>query len=280
MLVSMKDLLINAQNGAYAVPHFNVWNVEMIEGVMDAAEEMRSPVIISFGSGFLQNTDVNHYASIMTSMARQATIPAVVHWDHGRSFEIVKHAHSLGFNSVMIDASANPLETNIRMTKEVVDWFHPLGIPVEAELGHVGAETNYEEALANYGYTNPDEAKEFVTRTGIDALAIAIGNQHGVYSSKPKINFEILEKVRSFVDIPLVLHGASGICDADITKAISAGIVKINIHTELCEAAMSAIQDNLVRNKAYLGLQQDVRKSVCTRAKEKIILFRSAHKAE
>ncbi len=278
MLVSMKEMLLKAQKGRYAVPHFNVWNVEMLEGARDAAEECASPVILSFGTGFVKNTDIDHFASMMISMARAATVPAAVHWDHGRNFGIVQHAVDLGFTSVMIDASANPLDINIRLTKEVVDAFQHRGIPVEAELGHVGAETKYEDALASYGYTDPDQAKEFIDGTGADALAVAIGNMHGVYSSEPKIDFAILERVRNAIDVPLVLHGASGIGDADVRKAISLGCTKINIHTELGQAAMIAIGDNAGKLN-YLALQQEIRKAIKGRAMEKIHLFGSDGKA-
>lgn len=278
MLVPMKDLLIKAKNEHYAVPHFNVWNVEMLEGVMDAAELARSPVIISFGSGFLNNTDIDHYASMMVSYAESSTVPTSVHWDHGRNIDIVLHAADLGFNSVMIDASANPLEMNIKLTKQVVDTFHPRNIPVEGELGHVGAETIYEEAIANYRYTRPDEAKIFVEETGIDALAVAIGNKHGPYSSTPQINFAILEEVNQVVDIPLVLHGGSGISDDDFRKAISLGITKINIHTELCQAAMDAIEKSHLKEHTFSSLQLKVRKEIAKRAYEKIIIFGSLGK--
>ena len=278
MLASMKEMLLKAQKGKYAVPHFNVWNVEMLEGVMDAVEEGRSPVIISFGTGFVKNTDPDHFAPMMVSMARAATVPATVHWDHGRNFGIVQHAVDIGFTSVMIDASANPLDVNIRLTKEVVDAFQHRGYPIEAELGHVGAETKYEDALASYGYTDPDQAREFIEGTGADALAVAIGNMHGVYSSEPRIDFGILERVRAAVDTPLVLHGASGIGDADVRRAISLGCTKINIHTELGQAAMIAIEANGGRLN-YLGLQQEVRKAVKGRALEKIRLFGSEGKA-
>jgi len=129
MLASMKEMLLKAQKGQYAVPHFNVWNVEMLEGVMDAVEEGKSPVIISFGTGFVKNTDPDHFAPMMVSMARAATVPASVHWDHGRNFGIVQHAVDIGFTSVMIDASANPLDVNIRLTKEVVDAFQHRATP-------------------------------------------------------------------------------------------------------------------------------------------------------
>lgn len=279
MLVSTKDMLVKAQKEHYAVANFCIWNVEMLSGVMRACEKLQSPVILSFGSGFLVNTDINHFVHMMRSYATQTSLPCSIHWDHGRSYEIVSHAIDIGYNSLMIDGSAYPLEENIRRTKEVVDRFHPMCIPVEGELGHVGAETKYEEALAHYQYTDPSQAAEFVERTGLDSLAIAIGNQHGVYSAPPKINFDILAKVRDAVSIPLVLHGASGIGDEDIRHAIDLGITKINIHTELCEAAMDAIR-SCPPEERYQGLNIKVRDAVQTRAEEKIRLFGSDGKAQ
>lgn len=279
MLISTKDMLVKAQKEHYAVANFCIWNVEMLSGVMKACENLQSPVILSFGSGFLVNTDINHFIHMMRSYATQTALPCSIHWDHGRSYEIVSHAIDIGYNSLMIDGSAYPFEENIRRTKEVVDRFHPMCIPVEGELGHVGAETNYEEALANYQYTDPSQAAEFVERTGLDSLAIAIGNQHGHYTAPPKINFEILAKVRDAVSIPLVLHGASGIGDEDIRHAIDLGITKINIHTELCEAAMDAIHA-CPPDERYQGLNIKVRDAVQARAEEKIRLFGSNGKAQ
>ena len=191
MLANIRYWEEKAKAGHYAIPHFNVWNAEMLMGVMDAAEELRAPVIISFGTGFVGNTSFEDFCWMMESMAKKATVPVITHWDHGRSMEIVQNAYNHGMNSVMRDASAYDFEENIRLTKEVVDYFHPLGVPVEAELGHVGNETIYEEALANYKYTDPNQAAEFVERTNCDSLAVAIGNQHGVYTSEPKLNFEV-----------------------------------------------------------------------------------------
>lgn len=208
---------------------------------------------------------------MMVSMAKNASVPVITHWDHGRSMEIVQNAYNYGMNSVMRDASAFPFEENIKLTKEVVDYFHPLGVPVEAELGHVGNETIYEEALSGYHYTEPSQAAEFVNRTQCDSLAVAIGNVHGVYSSEPKIAFDVLEKVRNAIDIPIVLHGASGIPDHDIKTSISLGISKINIHTELCLAAMDAIGKNV--DASFLELERKVRAAVKNRAIEKITLF-------
>ncbi len=279
MLVSTKDMLIKAQKEHYAVANFCIWNVEMLSGVMKACEKLQSPVILSFGSGFLVNTDINHFVKMMRSYATQTSLPCSIHWDHGRSFEIVSHAIDIGYNSLMIDGSAYSFEENIRCTREVVEKFHPMCIPIEAELGHVGAENKYEETLANYMYTDPSQALEFVERTGIDSLAIAIGNQHGAYTAPPQINFDILEKVRNAVSIPLVLHGASGISDEDIRHAIDLGITKINIHTELCEAAMEAIH-HCAADEKYQSLNIKVRDAVQARAENKICLFGSAGKAQ
>lgn len=271
MLANIKYWEEVAQKNGFAIPHFNVWNAEMLMGVIDAAEETKAPIIISFGTGFIGNTIFEEFAPMMVSMAKNSSVPVITHWDHGRSMEIVKNAYNYGMNSVMRDASASPFEENIKLTKEVVDYFHPLGVPVEAELGHVGNETIYEEALSGYHYTDPSQAADFVERTQCDSLAVAIGNVHGVYSSEPKIAFDVLEKVRNSIDIPIVLHGASGIPDKDIKTSISLGISKINIHTELCLAAMSAIQANT--NTTFLELERKVRQAVKQRALEKIVLF-------
>ena len=169
-----------ASEGHYAIPHFNVWNAEMLMGVIDAAEELRAPIIISFGTGFTGNTSFEDYCYMMESMAKKATVPVILHWDHGRNWTILKNAVDHCMNSVMRDASALPFEENIAEIKRCVDYFHAYNIPVEAELGHVGNETVYEEALAEYAYTDPSQAKEFVERTGCDSLAVAVGNVHGL----------------------------------------------------------------------------------------------------
>lgn len=278
MLANIKFWEEKAQEGKYAIPHFNVWNAEMLMGVIDAGEEAKAPIIISFGTGFVGNTSFEDFSHMMVSMAEKASVPVITHWDHGRSLEIIQNAYNHGMNSVMRDASAFDFEENIRLTKEAVDYFHPLGIPVEAELGHVGNETVYEEALAHYQYTNPEQAAEFVERTKCDSLAVAIGNQHGVYTSDPKLNFEVIKKVREAVSIPLVLHGASGISDDDIRQAIDLGIAKINIHTELCLAAMEAIQKNT--DQPFLHVEREVRTAVKKRALEKIYLFKADGKAD
>ena len=241
MLADIRYWENDATNKHYAIAHFNVWNAEMLMGVIDAAEEAKSPVIISFGTGFVGNTSFEDFSHMMVSMAQKATVPVITHWDHGRSMEIIHNAWTHGMNSLMRDASAFDFEENIRLT-------------------------------------DPDQAAEFVERTGCDSLAVAIGNQHGVYTSEPQLNFEVVKRVRDAVSVPLVLHGASGISDADIKTAISLGIAKINIHTELCQAAMVAVKEN--QDQPFLHLEREVRKAVKERALDKIKLFGSDGKAE
>lgn len=278
MLADIRFWENKAKEGQFAIPHFNVWNAEMLMGVIDAAEETNAPIIISFGTGFVGNTSFEDFCWMMNSMAKKAKVPVITHWDHGRNMEIIQNAYTHGMNSVMRDASALSFEENIKEIRAAVDYFHPLGIPVEAELGHVGNETVYEEALSEYQYTDPSQAAEFVERTGCDSLAVAIGNVHGVYSSKPKLDFDVIKKCREAVDVPLVLHGASGISDEDIRTAISLGIAKINIHTELCQAAMEAVVKNV--DKPFLELERTVRAAVKERAIYKINLFGDADKAD
>lgn len=279
MLASMKDLLIKAQSEGYAVPNFDVWNAEMLSGVMDAAEKRKSPVILAFGSGFFGNVDFVHFTAMMVSMAKAASVPVAIHWDHGEDISLLRQAQNCGFNSVMLDCSALAFEENVRLTKEAVEYFHARQIPVESELGHIGPEMDYERAMENYGFTDPMLADEYVYRTGVDALAVAIGNTHGPYTSEPRINFTILEKVRASVSVPLVLHGASGISDADIKTCIKLGISKINIHTELCQAAVEAIKPLVNKESSLLAIGLTIRTAVELRADEKIILFGSNNKA-
>ena len=261
-----------ASEGHYAIPHFNVWNAEMLMGVIDAAEELRAPIIISFGTGFTGNTSFEDFCYMMESMAKKATVPVILHWDHGRNWTILKNAVDHCMNSVMRDASALPYEENVAEIKRCVDYFHAYNIPVEAELGHVGNETVYEEALAEYAYTDPSQAKDFVERTGCDSLAIAIGTSHGAYKFKgePKLRFDILQQVKERLPhTPIVLHGAStvipelvemcnkyggdipgakGVPDEILHQASMLGVSKINVDTDLRLAFTGEIRKSLAEN--------------------------------
>jgi ketose-bisphosphate aldolase len=201
----------------------------------------------------------------------------VIHLDHANTFEQVKQAVEAGFNSVMIDASALPFEENIRKTREVVAFCRPLGIPVEAELGHVGDEGMSD--LSNYGFTDPSLAEEYVDRTKIDALAVAIGNAHGVYRRKPEIRYDVLDAVRKAVGVPLVLHGASGIPDEDIRRCTKSGITKINIHTELLLSAVDSLRRDMSAGSNYYTIFDHHVQAVRARTEEKIRLFGSQGKA-
>ncbi len=276
-LVSMKDMLLKAQKEGYGVGNFDVFNLELLKGVMQAQRELSAPIILAYGPPFQKYSPMAQFTKLMLAYAEETKFPVVIHLDHANTVEQVKAAIDAGFNSIMIDASSLAFEENVALTKHVVEMCRPLNIPVEAELGHVGDEGHYD--LTDYGYTNPALAAEFVKRTGIDALAVAIGNAHGVYSSEPKINYEILGAVREAVNIPLVLHGASGIPDNDIIQCTKMGITKINIHTELLLAAMDSFREDMALGANYYTISTNHTKAVMERTKEKIKLFGSAGKA-
>lgn len=276
-LVSMRTMLEKAGAEGYSVGNFDVFNLELLKGVMEAQEELRAPVILAYGPPFEVYSPMRHYAKLMRSYAEETDLPVVIHLDHANTLAQVKSAVDAGFNSVMIDASALPFEENIQRTLEVVAFCKPLGIPVEAELGHVGDEGMSD--LSDYGFTDPSLAAEYVGRTGIDALAVAIGNAHGVYRRKPEIRYGVLEAVRKAVSVPLVLHGASGIPDEDIRRCAALGITKINIHTELLLSAVESLRQDVEEDANYYAIFDHHVKAVKERTKEKILLFGSQGKA-
>ncbi|HCU08381.1 MAG TPA: ketose-bisphosphate aldolase [Clostridiales bacterium] len=276
-LVSMREMLERADAGGYGVGNFDVFNLELLKGVMDAQKALRAPIILAYGPPFEVYSPIRHFAKLMRSYAEETDLPVVIHLDHANTFEQVKQAVEAGFNSVMIDASALSFEENIQRTREVVAYCRPLGIPVEAELGHVGDEGMSD--LSNYGFTDPSRAAEYVSRTEIDALAVAIGNAHGVYQRKPEIRYEVLDAVRKAVGVPLVLHGASGIPDEDIRRCTESGITKINIHTELLLSAMESFCQDIEAGSNYYTISENHVKAVKARTEEKIRLFGSQGKA-
>ena len=273
MLANFRQMLDAAQAGHYAVGAYDLINLEMLEGILDAAQESDTAVILQFAQVFEKaaGVDAADFGKAIVEAAKRATVPVAVHLDHGQDLEMVKKCVALGFNSVMIDASAKPFEENVRITKEVVDYCRPLGIPVEAELGHVGEGASYD--LASYHYTDPALAAQFVEQTGVDALAVAIGNAHGAYASEPKINFAVLEAVRSAVSVPLVLHGASGIPDEDIRKTIAGGITKINIFTELTQQVAARIGELAPDHLDLFSVTKAIRTGTKERCLQKIRLF-------
>ena len=277
MLVNMIDMLAKAAAEGYGVGNFDVFNTELLKGVMEAAEEANAPVILAYGPPFEKYSPLKYFAPAVKAWAADTDLPVVLHYDHGTSLEGCVHAVECGCNSIMIDASSKPFEENVKTVREVVDFCHPRGIPVEAELGHVGDEGEY--SLENYGYTDPVQAKEFVLRTGVDFLAVAIGNQHGVYTAEPKINYDVLQAVREAVDVPLVLHGASGIPAEDIRRCCREGITKINIHTDMLLEAIATLKGDLAAGeKSYHTMSAHHAAAVKKVALEKMRLFGSEGK--
>ena len=229
-LVKMKDLLRRAEEKNIGCGAFSVGNLEMVRGAIRAAEELDTPIILQIAEVRLKNSPLHLMGPMMVQAAKEAKVDVAVHLDHGLTFETVDKALELGFTSVMLDASTLPFEENIARVKAVVEKARKYGATVEAELGLVGGS---EDGSCDHGIrcTDPDDAVVYARETGIDALAVAIGNAHGNYPVAPTLAFDVLEKIHEKVDIPLVLHGGSGITDKDFQKAISLGIRKVNIAT-------------------------------------------------
>lgn len=229
-LVKMKDLLKRAEEKNIGCGAFSVGNMEMVKGAIRAAEELNTPIILQIAEVRLKNSPLHLMGPMMVQAAKEAKVDVAVHLDHGLTFETVDKALELGFTSVMLDASTLPFEENIARVKAVVEKARKYGATVEAELGLVGGS---EDGSCDHGIrcTDPDDAVVYARETGIDALAVAIGNAHGNYPVAPTLAFDVLEKIHEKVDIPLVLHGGSGITDKDFQKAISLGIRKVNIAT-------------------------------------------------
>lgn len=229
-LVKMKDLLRRAEEKNIGCGAFSVGNMEMVRGAIRAAEELDTPIILQIAEVRLKNSPLHLMGPMMVQAAKEAKVDVAVHLDHGLTFGTVDKALELGFTSVMLDASTLPFEENIARVKAVVEKARKYGATVEAELGLVGGS---EDGSCDHGIrcTDPDDAVVYARETGIDALAVAIGNAHGNYPVAPTLAFDVLEKIHERVDIPLVLHGGSGITDKDFQKAISLGIRKVNIAT-------------------------------------------------
>lgn len=238
-LVTSKQMLSDARKGGYAVGAFNAENMEMVKAIIAAAEELKAPVMIQTTPSTVKYASLEMFVAMVAAEARSASVPVCLHLDHGSSFELAVRAVKEGYTSVMIDGSKLPFEENIDVSRRVVSVAHPNNIPVEAELGKVGGKEDDHEAVADTN-TDPAEAKEFVEKTGIDSLAVAIGTAHGFYVGTPVLDKERLSEIREVVDIPLVLHGASGLSDEDVMDCVKRGICKVNFATELRKAYTDA----------------------------------------
>ena len=257
MLVSLKELMEDAEKGGYAIGAFNVSNLESLMAIMQAAEETGRGVILNYAEVHAPFLSMEQAALIMLDAAKKAKVPVCVHLDHGSSMESCIQAIRLGFTSVMLDASAEDYETNVRETKEIVRLAHSVGVTVEAELGHIfssdmglaespkEAETLESFDSAEDVYTDPATAKDFVERTGVDVLAIAFGTTHGIYTKKPKLDLERITKIKEAVDIPFVMHGGSGLSKEEFQTAIRNGIRKINYYTYMTLAGGRAVKEAL-----------------------------------
>ena len=282
-LVSMAEILRDAQKGGYAIGAFNCNNMAIVQAIVAAAEAEKSPVIVQASQGAMRYAGIEYIAAMTCLAAEKASVPVALHLDHGTSFAQVMNCVRNNFTSVMIDGSQLSLEDNIALTKKVVEAVRPLGISVEAELGKIGGtEDDISVSAEDALFTDPNEAEIFVRETQVDALAVAIGTAHGQYKGVPKLDFDRLEEIRKRVDIPIVLHGSSGVPDEDIRKAISLGVSKVNIDTNIRESFMNAARKviaehpNEIDPRKILGPAREATTEII---REKIRLFGSSGKA-
>lgn len=281
MLVNMKDLLLDAQKRNYAVGSFSVANMEMVLGVIKAAEETSSPIILQIAEVRLNHSPLALIGPLMVAAAEEAAVPVAVHLDHGKTPGCIEQALEIGFTSVMFDGSHLPVEENIEITKGVVEAAKEYGAAVEAEIGCVGGSEDGSEDIA-INCTSPGQAKLFAEETGVDALAIAIGNAHGNYKETPHLRFDILEKVHSLVSVPLVLHGGTGISEEDFIRCRRNGIKKINIATATFDSVESSVRESYESGKigGYYDLHQAEIEGAYRNAKKHMEIFDSVGKAE
>ena len=277
MLVNMNDVLLPAKKGSYGVGFFNAVNVETARAIIETAEELRAPVMVGTAEILLPAMELARVAEYLIPMAEKASVPVCVHYDHGLTFEKCMQALELGFTSIMYDCSTAPYEENIENVAEMVKICHAMGRTVEGELGHVGdnAGAGKLENPSDY-FTDPETAADFVKRTGVDSLAVAVGNAHGDYAFPPKLDFERIRVIAEKTGIPLVLHGGSGLSDTDFKTAVKEGVAKVNIFTDIDKAGKRGIEAGLAAGeKSMMGLipyEIDAMKEV---VRDKILLFGS-----
>lgn len=283
MLVSGKEILAVAAENNFAVPAFNISDYSMFNGIMNICEEKQSPVMIAIHPDEVSHIGVDVMPALI-QRAHKSSVPVAIHWDHGGTYEQILMAIQSGFTSVMIDGSMLPYEDNVALTKKVVEAAHPVGVSVEAELGTIGNTDEYAEAGADtIIYTEPDVAVDFVARTGIDSLAIAIGTRHGIYPDDltPELKLELLDELDSVIDIPLVLHGGSNNPDSEIGQSVKRGINKINISSDIkvayFEKMREVLEDKKIREPN--AIQPECEAAMNVVAAQKIDLFNSVGKA-
>ena len=284
MLANLNDVLIPARKGKYAVGLFNTVNLEMARGVISAAEEFNAPVIIGTAEVLFPFGPLEELSYLLLPMAKKASVPVVLHLDHGLNDDTCKRALELGFSSIMYDCSTDSFENNIKKVKEMAELAHSYGATIEAELGHVGdnegsAEGNNYLTDPSRFYTQSRQAKEFIEATKADALAIAVGTAHGAYKLPPKLDFERIREIAGITDIPLVLHGGSGLSDSDFQKAIDCGISKVNIFTDIYQAGAKAAYEAYQEGFGLTDLSEPTVEAIKVEVIKKMLLFKSNGKA-
>ena len=282
-LVPISDLLQKALDGGYAVGAFNCNNLEIVQAIIAAAEAENSPVIMQASQGAIKYAGLEYITAMGKIAADQASVPVALHIDHGTSFEQVMQCIRAGFSSVMIDGSQYSLAENIALTKRVVDVAHSVGVSVEAELGKIGGtEDDIHVDERDVFFTDTEEAKTLIEQTGVDALAVAIGTAHGQYKGTPELDFPRLKEINAIIDTPIVLHGSSGVSSDDIQKAITMGVAKVNIDTNIREAFVKKMREVLdadpkqIDPRKVLGPARDAATEII---RDKIRIFGSSNKA-
>lgn len=272
-----------AKKEGFAVGQFNVNNLEFVQAIIEAGKEERSPLIFGASEGAIRYMGLNNVVALAKAAAEEADVPVALHLDHGSSFEVVMKCIRAGFSSVMFDGSHYPFEENIRLTKKVVEAAHAVGVSVEGELGTIGGvEDDLNVSEEDAALADPEQAIRFWEETKVDAMAIAVGTAHGMYKGEPKIRYDIIEKVASQIEAPIVLHGGSGVPDESIQKAVSLGVGKINVNTENQVAMVKVVRELLDKNpdmidpRKYLG---PAREAIKETVKAKMRLFGSSGKA-
>jgi fructose-bisphosphate aldolase class II len=280
-LVGVDTLLEQAQQGNYAVGAFNANNMEIVQAIIQAAELERSPVIMQASQGAIRYAGLEYITGMVRIAAENSTVPVALHLDHGTDFDQVIKCIRSGFTSVMFDGSQLPLEENIATTKKILEIARPIGVSVEAELGKIGG-TEDDIHVSEAAYTDPEEARYFVEQTGVRSLAVAIGTAHGQYKGEPRLDFDRLAAIQRLVNIPIVLHGSSGVPDEAVRKAISLGVRKVNIDTNISEAFVGAMREVMAAKPGEIDPRQilgPARQAAIKIIREKMRVFGSSGRA-
>ncbi|MGI6129863.1 MAG: class II fructose-1,6-bisphosphate aldolase [bacterium] len=282
-LVTLTDVLARAREGKYAVGAFNANNLEIVQAILAAAEGQNSPVIVQASQGALKYAGLEQITAMVKTAAAAASVPVVLHLDHGTDFDQVMRCIHAGFSSVMIDASQYPLDENIKRVQAVVKVARAVGVSVEAELGRIsGTEEQVSVSEQEASFTDPGEAARFVEETGVDALAVSIGTAHGLYQGEPKLDLERLSKIKALTDVPIVLHGASGITAEAIRAAVERGVCKINIDTDLRQTFTNRMREIMTEKPQEIDPRKilgPAREALQQAVESKMMLFGSSGQA-